>query len=155
MEVKKIVVLSIALALTSCAQKELEKEVDLQVASQPGWSPGQGILSNGLEKIMESPGLTDAQKNELADVMKSVMIEDLSIQDQLVRTKSVLFETIGETPYNKPKMDILRRRLEKLNERRMSNMFLALEKTEKILGYLPPEERHRFYRQWLNQQTPR
>ena len=76
-------------------------------------------------------------------------------QLETYRTKEVLFDTLAEVPYNKPKMEILQRRLEKLNERKMSAMFMALKKTEKVLGYLPPEQRSRFYRQWLLEQVPR
>lgn len=152
MRAGRIAVLLTAAVLTSCAAKELEREVDLEVAAQPAEVAEHGAVTIGLEKIMSSPNLDDSQKDELAGLLKMMMLESMAIQEQTSRLKSVLFDTVVAVPYRKEKVEEIRRRLVKLNDRKMAIMSIALVRAEKIVGYLPPEEKHHFFKQLLLRQ---
>lgn len=133
-------ILLFGLSLGACAHRQVEDEVNREVAAQPSRPMDGGVAYKGLEAI-ESSRLSDDQKNQFRELQTRMMVETAQNRDDTSKLKGVLFETLASPQYDRSKVEEIKRRLVKLNQARMENMFRALEEVQKIVGYLPPRER--------------
>jgi hypothetical protein len=146
----KMFPLILSIGLVSCAQTEVKKEVE-QEASQEVARPMHGpTAAKGMSAITNSPSLKPKQKEEFMKLHAKVMKDTFRIQDEISKYKSVLFQTIVEVPYNPTKMNEIKKKLVALNDEKMANMFDALTEVQRIMGYMPPEERREFIRDFIN-----
>ena len=134
----------------ACANQQVEKDLTIQAGAQPTRAMHGEVAYKGLEAIERSSSLTAEQKQKLHDLHERMMKETFRIQDETSRLKAVLFETISTSPYDPKKLGALKKSLTALNDQKMSNMFSALGEAEKIVGYIPEEEKKNVYGELLN-----
>jgi hypothetical protein len=128
-----------------CANKSVEREVDVQAAEQPTRTLHGAVAVKGLVEIENSKALSDEQKDKLKRLHQNMMAATFGVQEETAKLKGLLFETIAASPYRKDKVEEIKRRLVSLNNKKMKSMFKALDETEKIIGYMNPVEKGEVY----------
>jgi len=133
-----ILLLSV-LGLVSCASedKATTVEMDKKVAAQPVITDRAGMASTAHAAFKNAPGLTDAQKIKLDEVLTSTFIEAAKLRAEFGKTKGALFEALVSPTGTKKEVNVLKKRLVSLDQKRLDIMLKALEDTEKIIGKNP------------------
>lgn len=153
---KNYLVLSLPLILSStllggCAtQAKKEKEMDQKVTQEVSVGlPGEAA-AGGIDAIENSQSLTTAQKEKIRALMKSTQAEVQNLRIETNKLKATLFKSFANGTYAAEDVSILKKRLTKLEEKKMDAMFSSLDQVQKILGYSPRKpidfEIHNLYR---------
>lgn len=152
----KVLVAGMAmLSLVHCASKEKQQEANLvkEVQAQPVREMHGGVAGKGMEAILSSQSLTEEQKKKLLELHGNMAKETFKIQEETSQLKGVLFETIAQKPYDRAKVTSLKKKLTVLNDRKMKNMFDALEKVQLIIGEKSDSDVQDFYRPFFWEQA--
>jgi Spy/CpxP family protein refolding chaperone len=144
-----------ALVITNCAAKPTQDEVKLanEVQTQPAREMHGGVAAKGMEAILSSNSLTEAQKKQLLSLHGEMAKETFKIQEETSKLKGVLFETITAKPYDRSKVNALKKKLVTLNDKKMKNMFEALDKVQGIIGEKSDTDIQDFYRPFFWEQA--
>lgn len=145
-----------AMSLVHCASKETKQQeasLKQEVQAQPVREMHGGVAGKGMEAIMSSQSLTEVQKKKLLEVHGAMAKETFKIQEETSQLKGVLFETIAAKPYDRNKVASLKKKLTALNDRKMKNMFDALEKVQLIVGEKSDSDIQDFYRPFFWEQA--
>ncbi len=131
-----LIVTAVALGLMGCASEtKTEKvELDKQVAAQPPASAKGGIAGTAHMAFKDAPGLTEAQKIKLDEVLTSTFVESAKLKMEFGKTKGALFEAVVSPTGTKKQVDSLKKRLIALDKKRLDIMLKSLDETEKIIG---------------------
>lgn len=137
-----------AIAGLSCSHKATveEKKLEQEVQAQPAREMHGGVAAKGMEAILSSNSLTAEQKKELLQLHGKMAKETFQIQEETSQLKGVLFEAITSKPYDRKKVNILKKKLVALNDKKMKNMLQGLDDVQRILGEKTDEEIQDFYR---------
>lgn len=150
----------VSLALSACAhgslqdgsdRARLEDEVEKSVSRQPSRSFHGGVAMEGYAAIDESKKLPEERKRKLRELERRVASQTFAIQDEMSKVKGALFETLSAEKYEPAKLDLLKARLLRLNERKIDIMMKALEEAKSILSEPPSIDPDEFYRSMLQQ----
>lgn len=124
-----------------CAQKQVEKQVDKEVSAEPA-RPGRRELSaKATDAIESSKTLNESQKERLHQLQARIAAENTKLREETSKLKGVLFETVTTLPYQPSKVDVIKKRLAKLNQDQLNLMFGALHEAEEIIGYTENTDR--------------
>src|SRR3989338_7421613 len=129
--------------LIGCAGTKVEEQVDREALREPPRSMHGELAGSGLDRIHASTSLGETEKRKLLDLQAKMAGDTFEIHDEISRLKGVLFETIAKKPYDAAKMDVLKKKLVKLNDQKMAKMFSALTQVEEILGVVSSQEERR------------
>jgi len=120
------------LMLAGCAStKKLNEQVDNQIASE---KVGDGSASKARDAIWNHPNLTEDQREKLLSLHKEVLLKSSQIREEAAKTKGVFFEALFSNQKNEKKLTLLKRRLIKLNQRKMELMLTSMSRARKIVG---------------------
>lgn len=133
---RMLIVAAVTMGLIGCASEtKTEKvELDKQVAAQPPVSAKGGVAGAAHMAFKDAPGLTDAQKIKLDEVLTSTFVESAKIKMEFGKTKGALFEAVVSPTGTKKQVDALKKRLVALDKKRLDIMLKSLDETEKIIG---------------------
>ncbi len=153
--VRVLVVGLFSVLMVNCASKPSAEEVKLEkeVQAQPAAEMHGGVAQKGVESILNSKTLTAEQKKELMNLHGNLAKETFKIQEETSKLKGVLFETITTKPYDRKKVASLKKKLTSLNDKKMKNMFEALDKVQAILGEKSDTDIQDFYRPFFWEQA--
>ncbi len=126
------------LANLSCAtashEKSEESKVDEKISQQhPSAEPGEMAIQGALT-FSDMPGITEQQKLDLLKLNKETADEAHSLGMQIRQAKMTLFQTLSTPNYKKSEVAILKKKIVKLDKKRLDVMFHTLDKVEKIIG---------------------
>lgn len=133
---KKALVFLAVGVLVGCASedKSTKTELDQKVAMQPAISEQGGVASAAHKAFMNAPGITEAQKIKLSEMLTSTFVEAAKIKMEFGKTKGALFEALVSPSSTKKEVDAFKKRLVDLDKKRLDIMIKSLEDTEKIIG---------------------
>ena len=132
-----------------CARTQVAKDIDAESKAQPARAMHGEVAARGMEVILQSPSLSEEQKERFVELHQQMMAKTFKIQNEISKLKGILFESIVSPSYNAEKIDEIKKRLITLNNERMSNMLNALKEVQTIVGYVPPEERRAIMREFI------
>lgn len=137
-----------SLTVISCTQKPVasEKEVAHDVANEPTRQFHGGVARKGYEIITNSKSLTEEQRQKFFKLHSRMVRETFAIQDEMSKLKVVLFDTVMTKPLDNQKIEVIKKRLIELNNKKMNNMLGALDEVKDILGQIPEKEYKELYR---------
>lgn len=128
-----LIILAGGCATPVAKEREIDKKVDQEVVV--GFT---GEAANiGQEAIEESANLTEEQKNKIRALIKKTQAEVQEIKIETNKLKATLIKSFSDGTYKAEDIRILKKRLTKLEERKMDTMFSNLDEVQKILGYKP------------------
>lgn len=143
------------LAIINCAGKPTPEDVKLEkeVQSQPAREMHGGVAAKGMEAILTSKSLTEEQKKQLIHLHGEMAKNTFGIQEEISKLKGVLFETITAKPFDRAKVNSLKKKIVNLNDKKMKNMFEALDKVQAIIGEKSDSDIQDFYRPFFWEQA--
>lgn len=145
----------VSLAIGACStETKKEKEIDQKVSQETAVGlPGEAA-ANGRDAIESSKGLTAEQKEKIHAIMNKTQVEVQNLRIETNQLKATLFKSFADGTYKPADIAILKKRLTKIESKKMDAMFSSLEQVQKILGYTKDKkpsdfELHNLYRDML------
>lgn len=129
---KKLVMAATLLMLVGCATTT-SKKVEEDIAQQNDINTRQS-MNTGLNAIVSSKNLSDAQKAELIGLMDSTRLQMHAIRRGEAQAKSAFFKYLASGELEDRRINAYRKELVSLENQKMDIMFSNLKKTRKILG---------------------
>ncbi len=97
--------------------------------------PTRSVMSQRVKSILRnSPNLNEDQRDKFLMLHSDVMSEVAIINDELRKSKVVMFNNMVADEYDAKKIRILRKSIVKLNKKKLNVMFDAMDESKKILG---------------------
>lgn len=125
-------VLSVAL-ISGCAHKSTEKTVDTKVEQESVKTHAE--LQDQTDKLLaNSPNLSAEQRQKLSELRDSVRKENREMYTESMKLRSVLLKDVFAKDYNKKEVAAVEKKIRKLENKRLDNLFDAVDKANKILG---------------------
>ena len=122
------------LALQGCAHKAAEKRVDDKLAVESVKDSGE-IRAEVSKMIGSAPGLSLDQRKQLMDLHVATMTEMSSLREQSAKLRGVLVDEVITENYDADVVVIIKNRLRKVEDRRLTLLFNTVEKANHILGH--------------------
>lgn len=154
-QMKMLALGSLAAAMMGCATTATNQETTIakEVQAQPAREMHGEVAAKGMEAIMTSKSLNDEQKKQLMSLHGDMARETFKIQEETGKLKAVLFETITTKPFDRSKVNSLKKKIVALNDKKMKNMFSALDKVQTIIGDKTDTDIQDFYRPFFWEQS--
>lgn len=140
----------IALTLAGCAQQKIsEKKVDKEI-KEVVIMENEKASDSTKDMVTKSEKLNEDQKRKLLDLQARTQTEVDSIRAEIEKTKLVLIKTILEPKMNVREYNILRKRITRLEEKRMDKSFKAMTEARNIIAPKSDSESREFYRAYMH-----
>jgi PBP1b-binding outer membrane lipoprotein LpoB len=123
-----------ALALQGCAHSAAERHVDQEVAQETAVKSRSDIGAEAGALIQTAPGLSDDQRARLSAVRASTHAQLDELGAQSLKLRALLVKDLISTDYNEDEVELIKKRIKKLENKRLSVIFGAVEQTNSILG---------------------
>jgi hypothetical protein len=136
-----------SLSFAACAHKAIEREVDQKVDQRPAVPNAEALDAHAKEHIEDTPGLTDLQRKELTELRQKTRAEMNSLQEKALKLKALALENAIGKDHNHAELQVIKKQIRKLEERRVTAFFDAIDKSLKILDREPP--RSPIHRDWI------
>lgn len=125
------------IGLVGCGSTPTEQKVEKEVQATPAPKQAGDLASEGHQAFLNAPNLTEAQKIKLSEVMKTTYAEAIKIKEEIGKSKLVLFKTITSPDYKQKEVDVIKKKITKLDQKRLEIMFKSLDDVQKIIGRNP------------------
>jgi hypothetical protein len=131
--------LALACLAAGCASSR-NKALDERLAQEPAQTR-KALQAEADQKVAEDSSLSADQKKQLAILRSSVskQLDDLSAQS--LKLRSVLVEELLSPTYSLDEVNLIKGRLKKVEDQRLSVMFDGIDKANSILGRQAPQNR--------------
>ena len=116
-----------------CATAKLNKELDEKVASETNVEGRKGIQSEADQLIKNTSALSAEQRKDLEILGGSLRSQLDAIGKESTKLRAVLIQDVIAN-YNSDEIELIKDRLRKLEDRRLSLTFSTIEKANRILG---------------------
>lgn len=111
-----------------------EKRLDAKVAQETTIESGADLHDEVTTLIQSSDGLNADQKRKLLALRDSVREKNRSFMKESLRMRSVLIKDLIASDYNAKEVSLIKRKIRKLEDKRVSIVFEAIEQANSILG---------------------
>ncbi len=126
--------LSSVLLLMSCANAQLEKEVNQKLTQETEIKSLNDLRADATFHIENAKGVSADQKAKLFALRDSTRQQIDQNWQQSLKLKSLIISDLVEANYNESEVERAKTKLKGLESKRLSIMFDALEEANKILG---------------------
>lgn len=120
----------LALGLASCAHNS--ERIDAQVAKEQ--VSKQSELRTEADVELKNANLTQEQKLKLNALKESTQKQLAAMQSESLKLRSVLIKTVLATDYKANDIRLVKKKLKKVEDKRLAVMFDAVDEANKILG---------------------
>lgn len=127
--------LSILLTLAACANPSIEKEVNDKISQESEIKTRADLTADTKSSIENAKGVTLEQKSQLLSLRESTNQQIESNWQESLKLKSILIQDLVANEYNEREVELLKGKLQKLETKRLSIMFSAVDRASKILGH--------------------
>ncbi len=129
----KICLFTSVLVLASCASKK-NKALDDKLSKEPEISSRKQLQSRAQASIDNAVNLTAEQKEKLSALRLNVSNQMNEYNKQSLELRSILIKDLLSSNYNHEEVGLIKSRLRKLENKRLSAIFESIEKANVILG---------------------
>ena len=137
------------MALFQACSTTTQKAVDAKVAQEPPQIKRADLIAEGENLIDKSPDLSEDQKNKLRDLWAKSRKQSDDLIKSSLQLRAVLVKDIVATPYNDREVNVVKQKIAKVEQDRLSVFFKGVRETNRILGrWGSASERNNFY-QWF------
>ncbi|GIL18160.1 MAG: hypothetical protein BroJett040_19110 [Oligoflexia bacterium] len=136
--INTVLALSACALMASCSSTQKEESVEQKVekqiqAEKPLNKPGD-IAQKGHEAFLNAPGLTEAQKIKLNEVVSKTYADAIVMKTELGKTKGALFEAMVSPVATQKEINILKKKVIDLDKKRLDLMLKSMDEAQKIIG---------------------
>ncbi|MBC7538732.1 MAG: hypothetical protein H7281_07925 [Bacteriovorax sp.] len=132
----RILILSLSLLLiaTACSSKKTRTEVNQEIAQAPAAKSESELYLIETNILMNSDKLTEEQKSKLSSLIQKMRAQNLAINNEIMKTKAVLFQTLVDKEDGKLKLGVLENQLIKLNRQKVRYSLSGYREAKNIVG---------------------
>ncbi len=128
------VIMALIFALAAgCVTTKTEKAIDQDISQQTATTPAQAEES-GRDAIINSTNLTQEQKEKMLTMMDRAHAELASIRKNESQVRSSLVKYLASGQYEIREISTYRKKLQKIENKRLDLIFSNLKESRKILG---------------------
>jgi len=120
------------LALAGCSSTD--KVLDAKMAEETKVSNNRELRFEADQLIQNDPQLTAGQKTKLLALRQTISAQTAAIDKQELRLRSVLTEELLSPDYSIDEVNLIKKRLKKLESRRLSLLFDGIDQGAEIVG---------------------
>ena len=124
---------AVILAFSSCSTIG-NKKLDQKMSEAPTVNSRSELQTEARNSIDNAINLTDDQKAKLTQLRYSVSTQSDEFNRQSLELRSILLKDLLSSNYNAKEVGLIKTRMRKLEERRLSMTFDSVEKANVILG---------------------
>ena len=108
----RILILSclVFLFATGCTSKKIRNEVKEEIDRAPVVKTDNELYSYENKILMNNDNLTSLQRSQLSSLMHKMRVQNKAIDNDIIKTKAVLFETLIDEKNSKAKLNVLEKR---------------------------------------------
>ena len=137
---------ALVLALVGCSSTE--KKVDQAMADQSQVKSQADLRAHADSMIATTPGLSDDQRSKLTQLGDSTRAKLDNVRTESLQLRSALIHNVIAS-YNKSEVYAMKRRMKKLEDKRLSIIFNAVDEANKILGRQAQSNAKLFDELWM------
>lgn len=127
-------IILIIFALTSCASKKNQAIVRDEIAREPVVKTDKDLYTMEDEMLTKNTNLSEEQKEKLHHLFAKNKTQNESLDNEIRKTKSVLFKSLISEDRNKVKVNTLESQLMKLNRKKTRYSLDAYREAKSIVG---------------------
>lgn len=101
--------------------------------------------------FLKTPKLTAQQKEKLIEIASRTETEARIIRSEIEESKILLFQTLAQVDYESKDIEVIRKKLVALDQKRLEQMFKALSQVQQIVGF--GKDREDFYKKLQEQES--
>lgn len=125
----------IAVAITIFSMTSLAQQATQQTI-QPDAKPTD-IATIAHNAFANAPGLTEAQKIKLTEIMKDTFTQSQKLKMTMAQYKVDLFDALTNPTKTDKDVNLIKKQIVKLDKQRLDVMFKSLDQVQKIIGKNP------------------
>jgi len=129
-----IVLTLIILFFTGCASKNTKSQIKNEVNAAPVAKSNEEMLTLEDKMLTTNEGLTTEQKTNLKSLIIRMKNQNSAFDEEIMKTKVILFKTLIDNKYNKYKLGVLENQLIKLNRNKIRYSLSAYREARNISG---------------------
>lgn len=129
-----VVIASSIMVAIGCATQAEKKEIEREVAAETNITSQADLDQQSSQLIETAPGLTDAQRAELISLRESTRMKTEALNQESLRLRSLLVKDMLSDNYDLSKAQLLKNKIKKAEEKKLSNFLDAVSKANRILG---------------------
>lgn len=130
------------LLMVGCASPKMEKELDKKVSLEEKINSQADLNAESDKVIQADTQLTDAQKQQLIQLRNQTRTDAHKYYTESLRLRAVLIKDLLSANYNRAEVFLIKNKIKKSEEKRISILLDAIEKSNAILGR--QAEKHEF-----------
>ena len=126
---------SLLLLITvSCSSKKVKNEVKNEVASAPQLKNDSELYSLENNMLSDDKHLSQDQRSKLQTLIQKMKNQNIAIDNEIMKTKVVLFQSLIAKNKSKVKLNVLESQLIKLNRKKVRYSLSAYREARNIVG---------------------
>lgn len=129
---KNLLLLALTFLFVACAT-ETKKEIEMEKRSYSDNMTREELIEKAREMIENSKSFTRKQKDEVLALHTDVMTKVQKIHSELRKSKMILFKELLKEKQSYKRTRVLKKDIKKLYDKKISVMYEAWEKGQKIL----------------------
>lgn len=134
----------------SCAQQKIvEQKVDRSI-KETEVPKNESLAEVARNYITQSDKLTQDQKSKLLAIQEKFLLENQVLREEIEKSRLVLIQTVLEPKMNEKEYSLLKKKITKLENKRVGNSFKAVTEARNIIGPKKEKEDREFYRKIFN-----
>lgn len=126
--------IAILICLNSCATSKSKKLLDQKISEESSVNSRSELQTKAINYIDNSVNLTAEQKIKLNELRSSVTRQTDVFNKQSLELRSVLLKDLLSNKYNSQEVALIKNRMRKLEEQRLTMIFDSVDKANIILG---------------------
>ncbi len=122
------------LAFQGCAHSSLDQKIDAKVAQEEDVKTQADLAKKATDEIKTAAGLTESQRTKLLALQESTQEQLKQLRSQSLKLRSVLVKDLFSQDENGYEIELIKRRIQDIERKRLSVAFNALDQANSILG---------------------
>jgi uncharacterized membrane protein len=119
--------------LGGCASTQTEKQLDEKISQEPALNQAD-LAKETKTQIDTATGITENQRTQLTELRRATNRQTKEISEESLKLRSVLVKELISPNYDADMVSLIEKKLRKLEDKRLSVIFNAVEKVNDILG---------------------
>ncbi len=126
--------MGLILGMAGCSHGELEKRLDAKLVQEAHIKTRSDFNAETRERIEGMSGLTTEQRTQLLALRATSQNEMELLNQQSLRLRMVLVQDLIQPDYDDEEVQLIKRKIQKAEERKVSIIFTVADQVNRILG---------------------
>ena len=124
-----------------------------KIAAEPPAIGPEAIAQRAAEVFSSAEGLTAAQRKELMAIYLRTYKDASAIRIEIGKSKSLLFKIVSAKSYNSAEVEMIKKKVVDLDQKRLALMFKSLADVQLVVGI--GSDKEQLYQHFFDYEYPR